>query len=302
MHANLFDAARGRSLAGVRKFLTKGADLHATNEQGFTALHCAVMACNQPDDIEDPQAVYIAQELIKAGADVNAVSRDGRSVFYLAAEMTHTAAVLQVLVDAGAHPDVSNAQGIHIARNAMAGEAAEFVAQITGKRVPSARGRQAAKVPAAEWKTVLARIDTVFERLNRENLVALQGAGTTQDDAFDDCSQVFQERGGVAAGLTGCAFYTRQDLARAKSAGQLSVGFWGAPEGGDADMLRVGRQVVSAFRDEGFEVEWNETGGMRPTVWLHGLQSVPATTPPRVVISAAPSRKSLWRRLFGSSA
>lgn len=301
MHANIFDAARGRSLADVRKFLASGADLTATNEQGFTALHCAVMACNQPDDIEDPQAVFIAQELIKAGADVNAVSRDGRSVFYLAAEMTHTAAVLQVLVDAGAHADVSNAHGIHIARNAMPGEAAEFVALITGKRVPSARGRQAAKVPAAEWKSVLARIDSVFERLNREKLVALQAAGTTQDDAFDDCSQVFHERGGVEAGLTGCAFYTRTDLARAKSGGQLSVGFWGAPEGGDDDMVRVGRQIVSAFRDERFEVEWNESASVRPAVWLHDLQSVPATAPPRVAIPEAPSRMSLWQRLFGTS-
>jgi hypothetical protein len=80
----------------------------------------------------------------------------------------------------------------------------------------------------------------------------------------------------------------------------LSVGFWGAPEGGDDDMVRVGRRVAGAFRDAGFEVEWNETAGMRPAVWLHELQSVPATAPPRVEIPVAPESKSLWRRFFGS--
>jgi len=301
MHKNIFDAARGRSLKEVRKFIEKGVDLSAKNEQGFTALHCAVRACNEPDDIDDPQAVFITQELIKAGADVNSVSGDGRSVFYLAAEMAHSAEVLQVLVDAGANPDVHNAQGVHIARNAMSGKAAEFVAQITGKRVPSVRGQHGAKVSASEWKSVKARIDKVFERLNRENLVALKDAGDSQGNAFEDCSEVFHDRGGVEAGVTGCAFYTREDLASAKRDGQLSVGFWGAPEGADDDMLRVGRQVVSAFRDEGFEVAWNETAGMRPCVWLHALESVPATVPPRVTMAEPTESKSLWRRLFGPS-
>jgi hypothetical protein len=63
-------------------------------------------------------------------------------------------------------------------------------------------------------------------------------------------------------------FYTRQDLNAAKRSSRLSLAFWGAPEGADADMLRAGRRIVDAFRDAGFEVQWNESASLRPALDL----------------------------------
>jgi hypothetical protein len=97
----------------------------------------------------------------------------------------------------------------------------------------------------------------VFEALTKAGLVTLQDAGQTQSDGFSDCSEAFHERGGKAAGVHGFCFYTRQDLNRAKSTSQLSLAFWGAPKGADADMKRVGELVVEHFRKAGFEVRWN---------------------------------------------
>jgi hypothetical protein len=125
------------------------------------------------------------------------------------------------------------------------------------------------RLKAKEWKTAQIAIEGVFATLERAGLVALQDAGTTQEDGFSDCSEIWHERGGAGAGLHGFCYYTRQDLQRAKRSALLSLAFWGAPEGAPVDMERVGKLIVESFRASGFEVDWDGTGGMRPIVHLH---------------------------------
>jgi len=82
------------------------------------------------------------------------------------------------------------------------------------------------KLNAAGWRAAKLHIDRVFEALSQSGLVALQDAGTTQEDGFSDCAEEFRARGGLGAGLRGFCFYTRQDLNRAKRTSQLALAFW----------------------------------------------------------------------------
>ncbi|MEQ1752459.1 MAG: ankyrin repeat domain-containing protein [Prosthecobacter sp.] len=207
--------------------------------------------------------------LLKAGSPVDATSNDSRTALYLAAEFSPTVEPLRLLIQAGATADVCNAHGNHIVTNAMREEVQKFLSVLTGHPLPAPRVEIAdVKLNAPEWRKAKLRIDEVFDALSRSGLVVLQDAGTTQEDGFSDCAEEFQARGGFVAGLLGFCFYTRQDLSRAKRTSQLLLAFWGAPDGAPDSMLRVGQQVVAAFRENGFAVDWNGSSSMRPTVHL----------------------------------
>ena len=269
MSKDIFDAARSGEIETVKAHLDRGIDLTATNEYGFTVLHCAAMACNT---VDEPRALAVIDLLLRAGSPVDATSRDGRTVLYLAAEFSPTLAPLKMLIQAGAGVDVRNAHGAHIVTNAMAKEVQRFLSALTGHPIPPPRPvRKPVKLSAAEWRTAKLHIDKVFDALSRSGLVALQRAGTTQEDGFSDCSEEFRARGGIGRGLRGFCFYTLQDLNRARRTSQLSLAFWGAPDGAPEAMARVGQAVVDAFRKNGFIVDWNGSPGMRPTVYLQNV-------------------------------
>lgn len=107
--------------------------------------------------------------------------------------------------------------------------------------------------------------------LSQSGLVALQDAGTTQEDGFSDCAEASRAHGGLDAGLRGFCFYTRQDLNRAKRTSQLTLAFWRAPDGAPQAMSQVGEHVVDAFRKNGFLVDWNGTPARRLTAYLQNI-------------------------------
>ncbi|WPH17911.1 ankyrin repeat domain-containing protein [Variovorax paradoxus] len=263
----IFDAARNADVDTVRACIEAGADLAALNKQGFTALQCAAMGA---DESEVEANLAVLQLLLDAGSPLEYAGADGRTALYLAAEFAPGTEAVQLLIDAGANADVSDSHGNHVTENAMMEEVAELLARVSGHAVPAPPPPEPepVKMSAAQWRAAEARIAEVFAALTQAGLVALQDAGETQSDGFSDCSDAFRERGGSKAGVHGFCFYTRQDLNRAKRTSQLSLAFWGAPEGGDADMQRVGELVVGQFRGAGFEVRWNGAASMRPEVDL----------------------------------
>ena len=263
----IFDAAREADVKTVRACIEAGADMNAVNKQGFTALQCAAMGSNETET--EPNLAEL-RLLLEAGSPLEYTGTDGRTALYLAAEFAPTVDAVQLLLDAGAKADISDSHGNHITENAMMEEVVELLAGVTGKPIPEPPPPEPdpVKMTTAQWRAAKARIDEVFDALTKAGLVALQDAGQTQSDGFSDCSEAFRERGGKKAGLHGFCFYTRQDLNRAKRTSQLSLAFWGAPEGGDADMQRVGELVVGQFRGAGFEVRWNGAASMRPEVDL----------------------------------
>jgi len=221
--------------------------------------------------------VALVKTLIDAGAPVNAVARDGRTVLFMAAEFSRWVEPLKLLIEAGANPDVRNSHGVHIVTNSNVKEVQEFLSMVTGQPVPPPRVQfPSIKMSATEWRQMKTKLDAVFASLTAGGLVVLQDAGTTQEDGFADCAEAFRARGGEAAGLTGFCFYTRQDLNRAKRTSQLALAFWAAPSGEHDAMVKVGRQVVDAFGKSGFAVNWDESPSMRPIVFLKDNASTAA--------------------------
>lgn len=266
-HEDIFEAAREGDLAATRMYLEAGADPAACNGHGFNALHCAAMGANTAD-IE--QIVAIMKLLIEADAPLEAIGGGGRTALFLAAEFSPSVEPVQVLLDAGANPNVTDEAGNSIVENAMEVDVQEFLSRVTGIPVPEPEPPEPppVKLTAKQWRDVKKRIDAVFRTLSEQGLVTLHDAGYTQEDGFSDCSEEFQSRGGEESGLHGFCFYTRQDLNRAKRTSQLMLAFWGAPDGADANMNRVGELVVQTFREAGFDVVWNGSGSSRPTVYL----------------------------------
>lgn len=268
---DIFAAARAGDVKTVRACLAAGADPTSLNEYGFTALQCAAMGANQT---EAAKILAVLKELLEAGSPLEAAGSDGRTALYLAAEFSPTVDAVQLLLDAGAQADIYDQHGSHIITNAMTPEVQALLSHVTGIPVPSAAAAppEPIKMKLGEWRAAKRRIDAAFDALSKRGLVALQDAGYTQSDGFSDCAEVFHESGGQDAGLHGFCFYTRQDLNRAKRTGQLTLAFWGAPDGQPKDMERVGELIVEAFRSDGFEVEWDGSGGTRPTVNLRSAE------------------------------
>lgn len=263
---DMFEAARKGNLEGVNACLEAGADPAGVNDYGFTALHCAAAGLNSADE---SQVMEVMQLLLDKGCPLELASSDGRTALYLAAEFALGTAGVQLLLDAGAKADIFSAHGIHIVVNAMVPEVQALLSKTTGYPVPPPRiERPSVKLSASDWRAFKSRLDEVFSELEGSGLVAMQDVGTTQEDGFSDCAELYTERGGNAAGMHGFCFYSRQDLNRAKRSSHLPLSFWGAPEGANEDMRRVGELIVGSLRKAGFIVDWNGSGAQRPVLYL----------------------------------
>ena len=262
--AELCAAARAADVEVVRRLLDD-ADLTATEEHGFTALHCAALGTNT-ENIAD--CLTVLQMLVEAGSVIEQTTDDGRTALYLAAEFSPELGPVELLITAGANPDVS-AQGVHVVINAMTSPVQEWLSDLSGYPVPPPPIEfPSVKMRAADWKRVTPALEAAFAELAEGGLVVQQDVGTNQDDGLADCAQVYAERGGDNSGLVGFCFYSRSDLNRAKRTSQLALSFWGAPAGEPEAMTTVGAQIVAAFGDAGFPVDWNGTASSRPTVFL----------------------------------
>jgi ankyrin repeat protein len=99
--ASLIEAAMQGDTETVRALLKSGADVNAAPGDGMTALHWAA----QRGDVD------LATMLLYAGANVKATTRLGAYTPLLMAASTGDAAVIAVLIDAGADPNGANANG-----------------------------------------------------------------------------------------------------------------------------------------------------------------------------------------------
>lgn len=272
---DIFEAAKKGDIAAVKQFIAAGVDVNTMNDYKFTALHCAAMGANSADNAN---IVEIMLALINAGSNLERLGGGGRTALYLAAEFSKSLAPVQALLEAGAKADIEDEHGNHIVNNAMMPDVQALLSKITGEPIPAPKiETPPIKMSTAQWNAAKLKVDAIFDELNKAGLIALQNAGTTQDDGFSDCAELFQAQGGATniasrdganTGLQGFCFYTGQDQSRAKRTSQLSLAFWGAPEGAPKDMQRVGKLIVDTFKQHGFTVNWNGSGNMRPTVYL----------------------------------
>jgi hypothetical protein len=117
----------------------------------------------------------------------------------------------------------------------------------------------------AEWLAARQLVVRVFDQLDREGVIAIAGAGFTQEMAFAACADAFRRPG--HDGVWGWCFTTTQDMDRARATREMPIGFGGA-DGSDAQTMRVGERVCAAFRAAACEVEWAGTPDKRPSVLL----------------------------------
>jgi hypothetical protein len=208
--------------------------------------------------------------LLDAGADLEATDRYGRTALDFAIELCFDPAPTRLLLARGANVgDVERAL-----RNAFSDETRSLLADHFGVPLPAPppAPRPVEPPTEAEWEALLPRLREVMVSLEDDRVFARLDAGFTQQMAFLNVHQSARALPSEAfLALRGFAFTTRQDMERARREGRLPVGF-GAPTGGDAAAVEVGRAVVAAFERAGFEVTWDGSASARPMVWvLSGL-------------------------------
>src|SRR5262245_8352441 len=96
----LIDAVKQGNRTAVRSLISEHTNVNATEPDGMTALHWAVRA----NDVET------SQMLIRAGANVKAVSRYGIAPIMLAAQ-NGSLPLVEALLKAGADPNSAQVEG-----------------------------------------------------------------------------------------------------------------------------------------------------------------------------------------------
>ena len=243
--ADIFEAAWNANAAATTAFLAAGADVHAVDAFGFTPLE---RAASSQDCAPMEDTLATLRLLIDAGSPLEHIGVGGRTALYLAAEFSPDGPeAVQLLIDAGAQPDVCDAHGNHIVENAWSPQVKALLAALTGHALPAVIVRKPdRKMPAAAWKLARTRIDAAFAVLEAAGIVTAHAQGDTQDDGRDDTHEHFVERGGVAAGLKGFCFYSGDDMKRAK---RTSDGRWvlnGGRHGSGEGTLSARRQSLYA--------------------------------------------------------
>ncbi len=268
--ADIFEAAWNANAAATAAFLAAGADVRAVDAFGFTALE---RAASSQDCAPMEHTLATLRLLIDAGSPLEHIGAGGRTALYLAAEFSPDGPeAVQLLIDAGAQPDVCDAHGNHIVENAWSPQVKTLLSALTGHAIPAVVVRKPdRKMSAAAWKLARARIDAAFAVLEAAGIVATAGCGDTPGDAADDTNELFWQRGGTGASLKGFCFYSGDDMKRAKRTSDLYIGFWGPPD--SAAMEQIGQAIVDAFVSVGLPAEWDGTERMRPCIDLRSLSA-----------------------------
>lgn len=116
--------------------------------------------------------------LIDADSPLEHIGAGGRTALYLAAEFWPVGPeAVQLLIDAGAQPDVCDAHGNHIVENAWSPQVKTLLSALTGHAIPAVVMRKPdRKMSAAAWKLGRARIDAGFAALKPQASSPLLGA------------------------------------------------------------------------------------------------------------------------------
>jgi hypothetical protein len=123
----------------------------------------------------------------------------------------------------------------------------------------------------ATWepRTVNDRLDAAFDELRQRGVVALQDAGYTMSDGWEDIHDAAREIDGAWGGV----FFHRQDVERAVDGGGLLLAF-GAFVGGsehEPESLRLAREVCDVLAAHDIPTEWDGTLDRRiaipPFLW-----------------------------------
>jgi hypothetical protein len=103
------------------------------------------------------------------------------------------------------------------------------------------------------------RLDRAFEAMSQRGLIALQNAGFTQSDGYEEVSDAYLDVEDEDQ-IIGYCFYHGQDLERAVRRGGLYLAFGPAdPKDEETKGPLVGRMICEELQRVGLEVKWNGT-------------------------------------------
>jgi len=103
------------------------------------------------------------------------------------------------------------------------------------------------------------RLDTAFGQMNERGVIAIQNAGYTQSDGFEDVGEVYNQHANKES-ILGYCFYHGQDLERAVSGDGLYFAFGPVDPAGEQTVgLDVGRIVKEELENAGLPVDWDGT-------------------------------------------
>lgn len=113
------------------------------------------------------------------------------------------------------------------------------------------------------WKTPTdtEKLINAFDELCDQNIIALHNAGYTTSDGEDEVIEVERELRENDVVSDGYCFYHEQDLARAiviENPG-LYISFQKVDNSDEATTIAVGKKVAEVLRNNGFQVNWDES-------------------------------------------
>ena len=117
----------------------------------------------------------------------------------------------------------------------------------------------------ASWPPVTDcdKLDSVFASLSSKGVIALQYAGYTQSDGYEDIAEAYHVHPNRDS-IIGYCFYHGQDLARAVDGGGLYLAFGPMdPKKESTEGPRIGALVAEELKQVGFNVRWNGTFDQR---------------------------------------
>lgn len=110
------------------------------------------------------------------------------------------------------------------------------------------------------------KLDEVFSALNAKGIIALQNAGYTQSDGYDDILDAY-DRHPEKHKLVGYCFYQGQDLERAVNGKGLLLAFGPIdPKKEESEGPVIGGIIVEELHRVGFSTEWNGSFSQRISI------------------------------------
>jgi hypothetical protein len=105
-------------------------------------------------------------------------------------------------------------------------------------------------------RTINDSIDAAFAAMNKAGIVALQNAGFTMSDGWEDVNEIARGRKKRPRGAT---FYHGQDLARGVAGDglMLAYGAYVEGKGHERASLDLASDVVAILREHGVETKWD---------------------------------------------
>ncbi len=104
------------------------------------------------------------------------------------------------------------------------------------------------------------RLRAAFEELKTLGIVALENAGYTQSDGWDDANEIATKLNVAGKRPRAAVFYHGQDTARGRRGEGLFLTFGSyARKHADKDSVAVGHLIVEVLKAHGFDPDWDGT-------------------------------------------